>query len=197
MSEAGEAKGTSDRLDRAFLPHARVDQATLASLHGAVFDLKKRFVQREASWIELLTGASHQLGLFEALLASHAERGQQLTGFIGETCLLIGDVLFNRQDPMAAMRYYEMALRAAQESSNTVTLGRYSLLLIDAHQPHQALLLLEEALRQAVLNSSVVICSWLWCVKAEAHAKREEEKCSRSTLLLTHIINRSSALIVR
>ena len=173
--------GLLDRLERAFAPHARIDLSTLDYLQLVTFELKKQLVRgRLANWPELLIAASNQLRLFTNLLEAHSGRDQQFTTFIGETCLLIGDVLFNMRDYQTATRYYAMALRAAQEASNitlqAIVSGRYSLLLIDSHQCHRAQPLMEEALRLASPNASSVICSWLWAVKAEVYANEGEEK---------------------
>lgn len=170
-----------DRLERAFASHARLDLPTFDYLQLVTFELKKQLVQgRRTNWPALLTAASNQLRFLINLLESHSERDQQLTAFVGETCLLIGDVLFNMRDYQVATRYYEMALRAAQEISNTtlqaIVFGRYSLLLIDSHQYRQAQPLMEEALRLASLSASSLVCSWLWAVKAEAYANEGEEK---------------------
>ncbi len=173
--------GLLDRLERAFAPHARIDLPTLDYLQLVAFELKKQLVRGgRTDWPGLLTAASNQLRFLINLLESHSGRDQQLTTFIGETCLLIGDVLFNMRDYQAATRYYEMALRAAQEAPNmtlqAIASGRYSLLLIDFHQYRQAQPLMEEALRLAGPSASSVVCSWLWAVKAEVYANEGEEK---------------------
>lgn len=173
--------GLLDRLERAFAPRVKIDRSMLDSLQLVTFELKKQLVQgARTNWSGLLTVASNQLRLLINLLESRSGRDQQLTSFIGETCLLIGDVLFNRQDYQAATQYYEMALRAAQEASNmtlqAIVSGRYSLLLIDSHQYRQAQPFVEEALRLARPNASSIVCSWLWAVKAEMYANEGGEK---------------------
>jgi DNA-binding SARP family transcriptional activator len=169
------------RLERAFAPRIRIDLSILDHLQLVTFELKKQLVQGEGTnWFALLTAVSNQLRFLINLLESHSGRDQRLTTLIGETCLLIGDVLFNMRDYQAATRYYEMALRAAQEASNMVLLavvsGRYSLLLIDSHQYCQAQQLMEKALRSANPCASSIICSWLWAAKAEVYANEGEEK---------------------
>lgn len=179
--------GLLDRLERAFTPHLRLNLSILDYLQLVASELKKQLVRGAGTnWFELLTAASNQLRFLINLLEAHAdERDQQLTTFIGETCLLIGDVLFNMRDYQAATRYYEMALRAAQEAPNrtlqAITSGRYSLLLIDSHQYSKAQALMEQALHMARSSASSVVCSWLWAVKAEVHANEGKEKsCLKS-----------------
>jgi transcriptional regulator with XRE-family HTH domain/tetratricopeptide (TPR) repeat protein len=173
--------GILDRLEQAFTPRPQIDLSALDHLQLVVSEFKKQLVQgKQTNWSGLLVTATNQLGLFTNFLESNVERNEQFILLIGETCLLIGDVLFNMHDYGNAERYYHMALRAAQEAPNValqaIASGRYGLLLVDSKRYSEAENLLEHAIGLAHPSISSVVCSWLWAVKAEAHASKQEEK---------------------
>jgi transcriptional regulator with XRE-family HTH domain/tetratricopeptide (TPR) repeat protein len=173
--------GVLDRLERALSPRPKIDQTMFGYLQLVISELEKQLVQgKPTNWPGLLFTAINQLGFYTNLLESNVERNERVILLIGEACLLIADVLFNMHDYHNAERHYKMALHAAQQAQNValsaIASGRYGLLLIDSERFTEAEQLLEHALRLANQDISSLVCSWLWAVKAEAHANKREEK---------------------
>lgn len=168
-----------DRLEHALSPRI---YPTRAQLDHLLFEQKKRLVTGGSDWLDLLSVSSSHLRFGVSLIESHTGV-DHFTSFIGETCLLLADILFNQGDSHTATQYYALAVRAAQENTTlrAIVLGRYSLLLIDSQHAREAVPFLEEALRLADRTASGTIRSWLWAVKGEAHAhSREEVSCLKA-----------------
>ncbi len=179
--------GILDRLDRAFASQPSIDISTIEYLKLGTTELKRHLVQgNQTNWNDMLIVALNHLGLYTNLIESNIERTDQLTTFLGENCLLVGDILFNLRDGAKATRYYEMALRISQESHNialyAIAAGRYSLLLIDSSQFIQARQLLTEAIHISKQNISSIVLSWLCAVQAEAYAHEGDIKHCYITL---------------
>jgi len=185
-----------DRLERALITPMKPDSIMLDHLSSLIFMQKRQLVQGQGtSWHDLLIGASNNLRVFMNLLESHVQVDRRLLTLIGETCLLIADVLFNIGEYQMALRYYTMSIRVAQESRNAtlqaIACGRYSLLLIDQQQPSQALSLADEAIQFAAAGASSLVYSWLWAVKGEAYANLGQEKpCLEALEMARHLLER-------
>jgi len=110
----------------------------------------------------------------------------QLCAIASKTALLVGELFIDMSYYSRARQYDEIAIRAAQESSNraleAVTRGRMSLAWTYSKNIPAALTNVQEARYLAKENTDLTVCSWLAAIEAEAQANLHNRQACLNAL---------------
>ncbi|MBA2680736.1 MAG: helix-turn-helix transcriptional regulator [Ktedonobacteraceae bacterium] len=162
-----------------------IDESTLDVLES--FNVNYWKLRSTVSVSELMPGMVGHLQTITQMLNSSLLPSirKRICVIAGKLAMSLGGMNLDLKTLPAALGYYQVALNAAHESEDQsflhVALGRLGFFYMYANEPHNTVLLLEEAshVRREHIDPSFQI--WLTLVEAEANALlNNEEQCKRT-----------------
>jgi len=179
-----------ERLARALEKPSQCDSVFLTHLEATTRGNRKRFVLSKDCMQDMFSlhqDMIEQLSLLTQLLEAALPTSTHhfLCTLVAETAQLLGDICFYQGDGDAALVYYNVAIRAAQEADNhvlqAVIVGRKSFVPLYHGQAREALLFMQQAHTLTSDTTADGVRAWLLVVEAEIQADLGEgDACERA-----------------